>query len=905
MAISIEQFSHNLNSSGLLSPEELARFQQRLPSGKRPRDAQGLAKELVRAGKLTRYQATSVYQGRSAGLVFGDYEILEKLGAGGMGVVYRARHRRMQREVAIKVLPPEALKRKEAVDRFYREVQAAARLNHTNIVTAYDASEHRGNHYLVMECVQGQDLATLLKERGPLPIDQALECVIQAARGLQYAHDQGIVHRDIKPANLLLSQDGTVKVLDMGLARFADEQGSSDELTQSGQIMGTVDYMAPEQAQETKAADARADIYSLGCTLHRLLTGAPLYEGQSVMNKILAHGQKPIPSLRAVRSDVSEQLDRVFQKMVAKTPEERQQSMAQVIAELEACRVKNASSPVLSGPLDEAVPLSQLVAGLNSAASRNFGTAAPQSRPDQRIKQAASLTRATPEATANFNSTEHETDPKTQHSLPPITPRIPRKSPWWTSRRVQVGSASGALALFAAVVFFFPTAHGTLRVEINDPEIEVSIKGTELVFKGADPKEVSLKPGEHVLHVKRGNFEFDTKSLRLTNGKSTIVSVELLDGSIRVASSGVEIGSQPLNGESPPASGAPAVTASDRSGKPGRGTEATDDNPRPESSPVNFEFELAHTLPSDHPVAHVVFSPDGKFLASSNFGIRDDDAQIVLWDARSGAKLRNIGEPLSDISFLGFLADGTLTAAKGHGPVYAWDPNTGMQTRTIEGIPGVAGLSRNTRLLATGHAITDLLRLHQVQWSGDVKPRMLWEHSRDEDQIVAGIAFSPNDRLVAAGMYRRKQNAPACIRIWDVLSGNLRQEWEAHSTIVGDVAFTVDGQWLLSVGNDKTLKIWNAQTWELENQIDTTPSYPQKIAVSPRGDLVALYCLFSDRILLIETSQWQVVQIFAVDLSQVHRVAIAFSPDGQMLAAACEDNAARIWKQVPAAASGP
>lgn len=174
---------------------------------------------MIRAGKLTRYQASLVYHGKSAGLVFGDYEILDKLGAGGMGVVYRARHRRMQREVAIKMLPSRALKKPESIERFHREVQVAARLNHTNIVTAYDASEYKNNHYLVMEYVDGQDLSTVVETNGPMPIEQAIECIIQAARGLQYSHEQGVVHRDVKPSNLLLDRNGNVKILDMGLAR--------------------------------------------------------------------------------------------------------------------------------------------------------------------------------------------------------------------------------------------------------------------------------------------------------------------------------------------------------------------------------------------------------------------------------------------------------------------------------------------------------------------------------------------------------------------------------------------------------------------------------------------------------------------------------------------------------------
>jgi serine/threonine protein kinase len=338
VVVTLEQFVQQLTASGLMSASEVTSFQGTLPPP-RPKDAESLARELVQANKLTRYQAASVYQGRGKGLMFGEYRVLDKLGQGGMGVVLKAEHRRMKRLVAVKMIAGAAMKSPDAVKRFYREVEAAAKLNHPNIVQAHDASEHEGVHYLVMEFVEGKDLAAIVKEKGPLPIAQAVECIVQAARGLEYAHKQGIVHRDIKPANLLVDKEGTVKILDMGLARVAglSDQDDRDRLTASGQVMGTCDYMAPEQALDTHTADRRADIYALGCTLYRLLTGEVLYKGESLVQILLGHQQSPIPSLRTTRSEVSPQLDAIYQKMVAKKPDDRQQTMAEVIADLERC----------------------------------------------------------------------------------------------------------------------------------------------------------------------------------------------------------------------------------------------------------------------------------------------------------------------------------------------------------------------------------------------------------------------------------------------------------------------------------------------------------------------------------------------------------------------------------------
>jgi serine/threonine-protein kinase len=346
MAITIEQFIERLTDSGLMSAQEIDSFHKQSPPEKRPKDAQQLAQALVRQGKLTKYQAQAVYQGQTKGLVFGEYVVLDKLGEGGMGVVLKARHRRMKRLVAVKMIATKELGSPDAVKRFYREVEAAAKLNHSNIVQAHDASEHEGVHYLVMEYVEGKDLAAIVKERGPLPIAQAVDYVVQAARGLQYAHEQGIVHRDIKPSNLLLDKNGMVKILDMGLALVAGlaEDSERDRLTSSGQLMGTCDYMAPEQALDTHRADARADIYALGCTLFRLVTGHVPYQGATMMHVLMAHRESPIPSLCKERPDVPPPVDAAYQKMVAKEPLERYQTMNEVIAALESCVGKRPAS---------------------------------------------------------------------------------------------------------------------------------------------------------------------------------------------------------------------------------------------------------------------------------------------------------------------------------------------------------------------------------------------------------------------------------------------------------------------------------------------------------------------------------------------------------------------------------
>ncbi len=339
MPVSLEAFCRQVSELGLLSDSELSSAQATVSSLSASEATRAFAKNLVRSNKVTVFQAQQLYNGSGSTLALGNYLILDKIGQGGMGMVYKAIHRRMDRIVVVKVLPRELVKTSSSIQRFQREVRAVAKLDHPNVVASYDADESAGTHFLVMQFVDGKDLAAKVREQGRLPIAKAINYIEQAAKGLAYAHGLGIIHRDIKPANLLLGRDEIVRVLDLGLARIlGDSPNLDDQLTHSGHIMGTVDYMAPEQALDTRSADARADIYSLGATFWYLVTAEPLYPGESMVKKLVAHQHAPLRVLSEIRSDAASEMDDWLQRMIAKAPDDRFQSMTEVMQSIDALR---------------------------------------------------------------------------------------------------------------------------------------------------------------------------------------------------------------------------------------------------------------------------------------------------------------------------------------------------------------------------------------------------------------------------------------------------------------------------------------------------------------------------------------------------------------------------------------
>jgi serine/threonine protein kinase len=415
-----------------------------------------------------------------------EYRVLEKLGQGGMGTVFRAVHSRLGRTVALKILRERQHRSPGLVARFHREMKAVGMLDHPNIVRATDAGEWQGTDYLVMELIEGMDVGTLLRHLGQAPMAEACEIARQAALGLAHAHEHGMVHRDVKPSNLLLSRQGVVKLTDLGLVRggAAEEVGPS---TTSHYVLGSLEYMAPEQAEDPHGADSRADLYALGCTLYELLAGQPPFAGAAqctVLQKLKAHASAPIPSLCERRRDIPKPLASVVEKLLAKNPSERMASASELV---------DALAPFTAG-----ADLRKLLEQAEHAP-----TSAAQSPARQLTGGGVP------------NSTRTQV-PKRRHFR-------------W------VGALMGAaVAVFAGVVLYLQTDQGVIQIDTKDDDVKISVERGGKVIEIMDlqkKKTYRLASGGYELKIVAGKEDFEIKpqSLTLKRGETEIVRISRLD----------------------------------------------------------------------------------------------------------------------------------------------------------------------------------------------------------------------------------------------------------------------------------------------------------------------------------------------------------------------------------------
>lgn len=533
-----EQFYEQLQSSRLLTAEQLADLHEEVLADK-ALAASRFADSLIERGVITDWQARQMLAARHAFFV-GKYKLLERLGVGGMGTVYKAYHPMTDRIVALKLVNKAILANPPAVARFRTEVRLICSLNHPNIITAYDADSVGEMHFLVMEFGQGRDLRSWLKEFGPLPINWACDCIRQAALALDHAHQRGLVHRDIKPENLLVEgADPTtsprVKLLDMGLARLMGEEPAEDAaLASAGKLMGTPDYISPEQATAARDADIRSDIYSLGTTFFKILTDRVPFEGGDLRQRLMARLLTDAPRVSSCRADVPPELDEVVARMLAREPDDRFQTPVEVAQALYPYTFEG--ERIGTGPAGENAAVDSALGNFfNRLSEEQDAVAAPRASKPVATKAARNVSEGS--APVIQIASEGPTAVARQAALTVPAAVVPLNSPGTTEpevaeqdesptnkrvgergrrkgtdrRNMVIGVAVGAaLALPVVGVMYWMVRPATLVIEWPAKER----RGAQLLIDGdpegiprGNPVEISLSPGKHRVVLRRRGYD--------------------------------------------------------------------------------------------------------------------------------------------------------------------------------------------------------------------------------------------------------------------------------------------------------------------------------------------------------------------------------------------------------------
>jgi WD40 repeat protein len=705
--------------------------------------------------------------------ILGDYVVLDLIGSGGMGSVYRARHTRLQRDVAIKVLPTNRIRDPAAVQRFQKEVMASGKLSHPNVVVVHDARQEDGRDLLIMEHIQGQDLSNYVKVHGRLAIHDAIECVLQAARGLEHAHRAGIVHRDIKPSNLMLDNHGVVKILDLGLAQLRgieDDESAMmpiapkpDELTRSGQLMGSVHYMAPEQGLNPREVDGRADTYSLGCTLYWLLTGTTPYQGTTTDEVIDAHRRMPVPSIRDRRTEVPVELDDIFRRMVAKRPAQRPPSMSEVISELQSLFDREFGNRELTSFLkdlanDEARTIETMPTHVDTIGSESDRTISEIRR------------RTTPQ------------------------PRWPRYVTIAASAILLVGVAMVSLLQHAQSVDPKPVASS--RIEI-----------------APSPRELKLATGPvtAMAHAPRGNL--------LATAENTFVRIWNLNDKIA----------------------GPAFAAHERT------------------------------------IRSMAFSPDGTMLATAG-----NDQTVRIWNVSSRESTASFTDHFQSIGTLSFSADGKyLVSGSDDGVIHVWSL---PDKRSIWTIRAHEGAVRRVMFSDTAN--------NELYSSGDDSRIRAWRLSDvgtaesildlPNQRVANCLALSPDGKWLAAGSADARDGS---VMLWD-LDSETPKEIYRHPEFVVAIRFSSDGSQIISSGREGSIRVWS---WEEELK---SIQY-DRINVASFVTGASAIATVTDNEPIVIRDVRSGAEVCQLNGNARWPTAVAVSPDGKHLAAACTDNRSR------------
>ena len=809
-----------LREHSLLDENQLTRLQS--SALLEEKDSESVLEALQQNEWLTPFQANLIRQGRVSELVLNNsYLLLDLLGGGGMGQVLKAKHLGLEQIRAIKTIRSGADNNPLALRRFLREMKLAAKLDHPNVIRVFDSGQSNGTHYFVMELLPGNDLSNLIAKQGQFPIGQAVDYVRQAGLGLQHAHEQGMIHRDIKPSNLWVTDQGVVKILDLGLARAAEAQGEG-QTTETGAMMGTPDYIAPEQTVNAKGVDIRADIYSLGCTLYHLLTGKVPFPGGSIPAKLLRHCRKRAAPVEKLCPETPPGLVLVVNRMMAKKPESRQQSPQEVVEDLlpfcsgqtEVMRkgssqvVPSTSATGAARPPSNSPPLTptlktQQASSPRASSAQQAATKQGTSSSNKIASPASSQTRAkkgNPDSLRSSSSTLRAETEKKRGSLP------------WLA----LGGV-GLPVLGVALYFLVFSRTGDKPVGSSKPIAELpqtyhdhshvtfGRDGTRVILGGSAPhgdyvqvynvetgmpetrtlivhdhfansvRHVAFSPsGQRIAVATQKNaLVFDARSgqqlARLAHANEVVRCVFLPDGKQLVTASAFS----------------PAILWDLK----------TEQQLFQFGLVVNGEGERKKCLVS------VALSPNGK-TAVYHYSEDGNKGQITLWDTATGQQTGTL-EEASYCSQLRFSPDGRLVVAEGMGS-NVWDVQSGERLKYDSALQGYsASLSPDGKLLV--HSDSEVAKVEVVSLEAG-KPRFTvrTKHSN--------TAISPDGKLFAT-------YSGSTARVWDLETGKAITDDLRHGyPYVIYAVFSPDSKRLLTVAASSTMGVgdrcvsWDVRT---------------------------------------------------------------------------------------------
>jgi serine/threonine protein kinase/WD40 repeat protein len=806
--------------------DELARLEAQFA---KPRD---LAQELVRRGWLTHYQANQLLLGKGKDLVFGQYILLERIGEGGMGQVYKARQRNLERIVALKVIRKECLDKPKVISRFQREIRAAGHLApHPNIVRAYDADQVNGSYYIAMEYIDGVDLAKLIKDGGPLPVEQACDLIRQAALGLQHAHEHGLVHRDIKPANLLVVVSGGVvsggvvsgkekrkqssatirrptippatthhspltthqlKILDLGLARWEDSAGRANtHLTQMGAVMGTPDFIAPEQARNSHTCDIRADLYSLGCTLYYLIAGRIPFLGGSFAEKLIQHqmdqpeplaqvrramllsfhGRKGATRIPSKLVPVPDYVAAIVSKLMAKNPEDRLQTPAELAQALE-----QALERLAKGPANDATELE---------------TALPVAAP-----------------IAN--------DPTEEAPLVKVATALELGRRPWTKRRWLPYSAVAAAIFLGAVVASVgnhakPQANDLVAKQNPSDDAVWKMLQTAVRRQSLPDDELRAKLLDYRRQHPENSREVAALFAKIPSPLDYFDHAKI-DSKQYYAWMPNELVGVLGMWRLPWANKSPHGVAVSPDGKWVAG--GGDDSAFRIWDVGAPAFPWKVSIPTWGRVVRVAIAPDGALLAAAS-----DDGCSRLYDVKSRKLLHTLDKNRKPVNCVAFHPRQPLVATAGHdGIVRIWDTAAGTTTAEIQTNTGkVLSLA----FTPDGKYVFWGGDNHEVHWADTTghSPNA-WSFTANTAAVTV-LAFHPDNRTLVCG------GGDGTLRLCTFDGRQVKEKaiLRQHAKTVRDAAFASDGQSFVSVGEDAHVILWDAASgavrkdWELRTPI--------------------------------------------------------------------------------------